>query len=122
MLHCRNCDFRHLLTAQPHVHRTDSYAVFNHWVAKRQRRGGVLLWRTEEPLAAKMVSPRGAVRKKTPEQLEQHYIRLRVMRQELEKLRLLVDLVKKREMLKQSIFASSAEALEMVQDNNSDDD
>ena len=93
------------------VCRTHSYAIFNHWVAKRQRRGGVLLWRTEEPLTAKMVSPRGGFRKKTPEQLEQHYIRLRVMRQELEKLRLLVDLVKKREMLKQSIFAGSVEMM-----------
>ena len=101
-----------------------SYAVFNHWVAKRQRRGGILLWRTEEPLAAKMVSPRSGFRKKTPEQLEQHYIRLRVMRQELEKLRLLVDLVKKREMLKQSIFASSAEVMEMAfgDSDSSDDD
>lgn len=102
---------------------TCSYAVFNHWVSKRQRRGGVLLWRTEEPLTAKMVSPRSGFRKKTPEQLEQHYIRLRVMRQELEKLRLLVDLVKKREIVKQTLFASSAEVMEtLLQDSESSDD
>ena len=103
-----------------------SHAVFNHWVAKRQRRGGVLLWRTEEPLTAKMVSPRAGragMRKKTPEQLEQHYIRLRVMRQELEKLRLLVDLVKKRELVKQSLYQSSREQMDaMLQDEDDDDD
>ena len=83
-----------------------SHAVYNHWAAKRQRRGGVLLWRTEEPLAQPMVSPRAnraGARKKTPEQLECQYLRLRMMRQELERLRLLVDLVKRREMLKQSL-------------------
>ena len=63
------------------------------------------------------------MRKKTPEQLEQHYIRLRVMRQELEKLRLLVDLVKKRELVKQSLYQSSHEQMEaMLQDEDDDDD
>lgn len=72
-----------------------------------------------------MVSPRSGLRKKTPEQLEQSYIRLRVMRQELEKLRLLVDLVKKRETLKQQLFGSSAEVATMMlrgsESNNNDE-
>ena len=50
-----------------------------------------------------------------------HIIRLRVMRQELEKLRLLVDLVKKRETLKQSIFAGSVEMMDRDSDSSDDD-
>lgn len=43
------------------------------------------------------------------------------MRQELEKLRLLVDLVKKRETLKQSIFAGSVEMMDRDSDSSDDD-
>ena len=87
--------------------RPDGVAAYNHWLTKRRRLGRTLLTRTEDPAVFRMADPQQPVarkqRKKTREQLEQEYLRMRVMRQELERVRALVEIVKKREKIKHEV-------------------